>query len=68
MKLVKVILLLVIIAGIVVLAVELSDEGSSKSGTDATQAGQVEGGDDKPKKEAPRLEEKYGFTGETAGP
>lgn len=63
MRALKLLLLLVVVAGVIYLAVNYA--GSSGSGTTAQDRGQA---DQKAKQEAPPLEERYGFTGESVGP
>ncbi len=57
MKLVKILLVLAVIAGIAYFAANMADRGGEGA---SKKAGDGEGG--------VRLEEKYGFTGETALP
>lgn len=72
MKLLKPLLLLAVVVGVIIAAVKytgdskpaLPDDGPAATANyeDAAPA------NSKPKKDAPRLEERYGFTGEGVGP
>ncbi|MFQ5413788.1 MAG: hypothetical protein ACE5E6_04945 [Phycisphaerae bacterium] len=66
MKLLKLVLFLAMIAGVIVVVARLT-QPSTTTPPPPQQAGNDEH-DTKPKKQKPKLEERYGFTGEQAGP